>query len=209
MEKRFQSAGISDDVTVVTENITPENAEIRRDVIETNVCEVSEVPRPPISPALPVVAGKLLHGGHIHFIDFLHDDHCKAYCAFLFPDGTSGATMLAELRKGTHSYYYGPRTSRTPWNAGKLDRLNSATKALLRAFANLAYRGDGEGRDIKYWERIAALVWNVYSDLMARRNQSALIVKRETNRLVSLPRKRAAAAERARRSRKKRAVRRS
>ena len=123
------------DVTIATRDVTHEDEEIKRDEIESNK---TEVPRPPIAPALPVVAGKLLQGRQLDFIDFLHDEDCKAYCALLFPEGTSGATMLSEFRKGTHSYFFGPCTARTPWNAGKLGRPNSETKKLLRKFANRA-----------------------------------------------------------------------
>jgi hypothetical protein len=189
------------DDTIATRNVMQENEEIKRDEMESNK---TEVPRPPIAPALPVVAGKLLQGLPLDFIDFLHEEQCTAYCALLFPEGTSGATMLSEFQKGVEFNYFGPRTSCTPWNAGKLDRLNSATKRLLAEFAERAYQGDSEGRHINYWKAIAKLVWQALAGLNAQRERAEKIKKREIERQQGLPTKRAAAAERAKRYRARR-----
>lgn len=189
-------------------SVTHENAQNERDAIGSDCHEAATiVPRAPIAPAPPIVAGKLLRGPQIDFIDFIRNEECRQYCVLLFGEhATSAATMVSEFRKGAEFNYFGPRTSRTPWNAGKLDRLNSANKRLLTEFAERAYRGDSEGRDIRYWKAIARYVWQAYADLMAQRARGEKIRQREINRQAALARKRAAAAERAKRYRARQRV---
>jgi hypothetical protein len=118
-------------------NVTPEIIQNQRD--ETKVI----VSRAPYAPLTPKVASGFISRSKFDFVDFIQDEDCERYCALLFgAEGTSAAMMISEFRKGIEFNYFGPRTSRTPWNAGKLDRFNSATKKLLAEFAERAYQGD-------------------------------------------------------------------
>jgi hypothetical protein len=107
--------------------------------------------------------------------------------------------MLAEFRKAKTlpRYFYG--------NPGKLED-HSQRKRELKRFARRAYRGDSERRGVKFWERVAWLIWNAYASLMALRSRAEKIQTQETARIAQLPNKRAARAAYMRRYRKRRAT---
>jgi hypothetical protein len=202
----------STDAGNLTENITRINSEIGRDGVASNALADSNtvVARTPIAPHAPVVAGGLAAGPQLTFLEFLRDEECQRYCRGMFGEsGSSAATMLTEFRLGTEFHYFGPCSARPGRNAGKLDKLNSATKEMLKAFARGAYRGDREKRGVPYWQRIATQIWHAYAHLMAMREQTARISAQDRRRSALMPQKRAAAAARARRSRAKRSVARS
>jgi hypothetical protein len=162
------------------------------------------VPRPPIAPHAPVIAGKFLTAPQLSFYEFLFDPDCANYCKLFLGDETSSAaTMLAECRLGAEFNYFGPRNGRGGRNAGKLGESNSATKESLKQFVRRAYQGDREGRGVDYWVDITSLLWNAYSDLMARREQLVAIKTGAKKRSEALVRKRALTAERVRRFREK------
>jgi len=144
--------------------------------------------RAPVAPEPLVIAGKLLRGDAISFLNFLHDDACKELCDVVFggPDSSAGQ-MLQEFRKATkfHGYYHGC--------PGKLSN-NARTKKRLKQFARRAYRGDPDRRGVMYWERIAWLLWNSYSDLMALRSRAEKIKQQEIKRIASIPAKQTARA---------------
>lgn len=152
------------------------------------------------TPTPPVVAGALLIGGEISFLEFLHEPTTQDYCAILLGShGTAAAKMVRELRNATEFYYFGyqrakPR-SKNPHNFGKLTGPAAATKQLLKKYARRAYRGDTERHGVVYWERVAWLVWNCYVTLMALRRRAETIKQQEGMRLSSLPAKRAARTE--------------
>ena len=144
--------------------------------------------RAPTSPAPPIVAGPLLAGAPISFVEFLKEENSETFCNLLFGElGTSAGTMLAEFRKavGFPRYYYS--------RPGKLID-NAATKRLLKKFARRAYRGDPDWRGAVYWERVAWLLWNAYAALMALRARAQKIRQLEIKRIASLPAKRHARA---------------
>lgn len=154
--------------------------------------------RPPRAPASPTVASELFNRPQIDFIDFIRDEECCHYCLLCFGEhGTSAATMWAELRNSCEFHFFGVR-------AGKLGRANTAAKKALKDFAGRAYRGDGENRSNKYWRDVAGLMYQVYADLMARRQQTQAIIDRERQRIASTEKRRAAGAARAKRYRAKR-----
>jgi hypothetical protein len=143
----------------------------------------------PTSPAPPVLAGQLLAGERISFVEFLNDERCETLCSLLFCQfGTSAGTMLAEFRKAADfpRYYCG--------SPGKLVE-NAETKRLLKKFARRAYRGDPDRRGVVFWERVAWLLWNAYAALMGLRARAEKIKQLEIKRIAKLPasrRKRAA-----------------
>lgn len=154
--------------------------------------------RAPTSPSPPVVAGQLLSGDPIGFVEFLNDDGCESLCNILFGElGTSAGTMLAEFRKAADfpAYYFG--------SPGKLTE-NAETKRLLKKFARRAYRGDPDRRGVVFWERVAWLLWNTYGALMALRGRAEKIRQLEIKRLASQAAKRRARAAYMRRYRAKR-----
>jgi len=155
--------------------------------------------RAPAAPKPPVVAGKLLAGEAIGFLEFLADGACAKFCGVLFGGaGTSVGTMLSEFRKATKfpAYYYG--------RPGKLID-NAATNKLLKNFARRAYRGDPDRRGVVFWERVAWLLWSSYSALIALRGRAAKIRQQEIKRIANLPTKRVERAKYMRRYRAKRA----
>ena len=168
------------------------------------------MPQPEFTPAPPVVAGTLLRGEQLRFLEFLHEPATQNYCAILLgTDGTAAAKMLRELRNATEFHYFGyergkPR-SKNPHSFGKLTAPTAATKQLLKKYARRAYRGDTEQRGVNYWERVAWLVWNSYAMLMALRLRAEITEQQEQRRLASLPAKRAARSKymRAYRARKR------
>jgi hypothetical protein len=155
-------------------------------------------PQPEFTPAPPVVAGTLLSGEQLSFLEFLHDSATADYCALLLgSNGTAAAKMLQELRNATEFHYFGywhsSRRDKNPApGSGKLTASAAATKKLLKKYARRAYRGDTERRGVNYWERVAWLVWNSYAMLMALRRRAETIKQQEQRRLASLPAKRAA-----------------
>jgi len=152
--------------------------------------------RTPPAPLPPVMAGELITGSQITFMEFLEDGACQQYCASLFGDaGTAGGTMLAEFRKASEFHYYGHQYGRPgrkkPCNPGKLTADKAATKTLIKSFARLAYRGDPDRRCVVFWERTAWLLWDAYTSLMALRHRAEKIKQQEIKRIESLPGKRA------------------
>jgi hypothetical protein len=124
----------------------------------------------------------------ISFFSFLRDNTCKEFCDVLFGGtDTSAGQMLREFREATkfHGYYHGC--------PGKLSN-NARTKKRLKQFARRAYRGDPDRRGVVYWERIAWLLWNSYSDLMALRSRAERIKQQEIKRIASIPAKQTARA---------------
>lgn len=158
------------------------------------------LPQTKFAPAPPVVAGPLLRGEQLNFLEFLHDPVTADYCALLLgKDGTAAAKMLRELRNATEFLYFGyepgkPR-SKNPHSFGKLTVSTAATKKLLKKYARRAYRGDTERRGVIYWERTAWLLWNCYASLMALRHRAETTKQQELERIASLPAKRAARAK--------------
>jgi hypothetical protein len=155
------------------------------------------LPQPELAPAPPIVAGELLSGGEISFLEFLHDSATADYCALLLgKERTAAAKMLRELRIATEFLYFGywgkPESKTAAPGSGKLTAPAAATKTLLKKYARRAYRGDTERRGVKYWERVAWLVWNSYAMLMALRHRAETIKQQEQRRLASLPAIRAA-----------------
>ena len=165
------------------------------------------LPQPECTLAPPVVAGAVLRGEQLSFLEFLHDSAAADYCALVLGDeGTAAAKMLRELRNATEFHYFGywrakPRSNEHAPHSGKLTASASATKALLKKYARRAYRGDTERRGVVYWQRTAWLVWNCYAALMAQRCRAETIKQQELKRLASLPAKRAVRAKRMRESR--------
>jgi len=155
-------------------------------------------PQPQFTPAPSVVAGTLLSGEQLSFLEFLHDSAAADYCALLLgSNGTAAAKMLRELRHATEFHYFGywrgkPESKKPAHGSGKLTAPAAATKKLLKKFARRAYRGDTERRGVNYWERVAWLVWNSYAMLMALRLRAETTEQQEQRRLASLPAKRAA-----------------
>jgi hypothetical protein len=149
------------------------------------------------------MAGELITGCKITFMEFLEDDACRSYCASLFGEGgTAGGTMLGEFRKAVETHYFGHRHGK-PGNPGKLTADKAATRTLLKKFARRAYRGDPDRRGVAFWERTAWLLWRAYSSLMALRHAAEKIKQQEIKRIESLPRKRAERAAYMRRRRAK------
>jgi hypothetical protein len=199
----------STDASDPTSSVTRTNSQIQRDAIASNALADANtvVPRTPIAPNAPVVAAGLAAGPQLTFLEFLRDEECRRYCRGMFGDsGSSAATMLTEFRLGTEFHYFGSCSARPGRSAGKLDKPNSATKKMLKAFAGRAYRGDREERGVPYWQRIATQIWHAFAYLMAMREQTARISSQDRRRSALMPQKRAAAAARARRSRAKRRV---
>ena len=152
----------------------------------------------PPPPPKPKVAGAPLTGDPIPFLDFLFDDACRDVCRVLFGTGTSTDRMLDEFRKATKSYYYGHRRGRPGRivrNPGMLDAGKTISKKSLRQFVHLAYRGDPDRRGVKYWARIAALLWETHRQLMALRKRAARTTQSEITRIEKLPAVRARRAE--------------
>jgi hypothetical protein len=155
-------------------------------------------PRPELTPVPPAVAGALLRGEQVSFLEFLCEPATENYCAMLLgSDGTAAAKMLRELRNATESHYFGywrakPRSKQSAEGSGKLIAPAAATKKLLKKYARRAYRGDTERRGVIYWERVAWLIWNCYASLMALRLRAETIQAQEVKRLESLPGERAA-----------------
>lgn len=145
----------------------------------------------------PVVAGTLLSGSQISFFEFLQDPAAANYCALLLgSEGTAAAKMVRELRNAKEFHYFGCWRSKAgaknTYGSGKLTAPAAATRKLLKKYARRAYRGDTERRGIKFWERMAWLMWNSYAALMALRRRAETIKQQEQRRLASLPAKRAA-----------------
>jgi hypothetical protein len=154
-------------------------------------------PQPEFTLAPPVVAGTLLSGEQLSFLEFLSGAATANYCALVLGrDGTAAAKIIRELRNATEFHYFGYERgnagSRNPHGSGKLTASAAATKKLLKKYARRAYRGDTERRGVNYWERVAWLVWNSYAMLMALRRRAETIKQQEQRRLASLPAKRAA-----------------
>ncbi|MDO8874695.1 MAG: hypothetical protein Q8M24_16245 [Pseudolabrys sp.] len=150
--------------------------------------------------APPVVAGTILTGAEIGFLEFLTDPASADYCELLLGgQATSAATMLREFRKATEFHFFGHRHAKPgrkkPRNPGMLTAPASATKKLLKKYARLAYRGDPERRGVAFWERVAWLVWNCYATLMALRCRAETIRQQELKRMADLPTKRAGRTE--------------
>ena len=158
-------------------------------------------PQPEFTPAPPLVAGTLLSGEQLSFLEFLHDSATADYCALLLgKEETAAAKMLRELRNATEFLYFGywhskPKSKTAAPGSGKLTAPAAATKKLLKNYARRAYRGDTERRGVIYWERIAWLLWNCYASLMAHRHRAETIKQQELERIASLPAKRAARAK--------------
>ncbi len=168
----------------------------------------SSASRSPAAPKPPVIAGEPLAGDEISFLEFLHDDTCKRFCHMLFGGrDTSTGTTLWEFREATQFHYFGHRRSRPgsrqPRNPGKLDATKTTSKRTLKTFARLAYRGDPDRRGIVYWERIATLIWDAYTNLMAMRRRAEKIKQQEIDRIASIPAKRTGRAAYMRRYRTK------
>ena len=162
------------------------------------------LPQPECTLAPPVVAGAVLRGEQLSFLEFLHDSAAADYCALVLGDeGTAAAKMLRELRNATEFHYFGywrakPRGSKHEPGSGKLTASPSATKTLLKKYARRAYRGDTERRGVIFWQRTAWLVWNCYATLMAMRQRAETIKQQDIKRVACLPAKRAVRAERMR-----------
>ena len=156
----------------------------------------------------PILAGELLTGGKISFLEFLSDGACEKFCNLLFGGAdTSAGTMLREFRSATEFHYFGHRRGKPgrkkPRNPGKLIESKAATKKRLKKFARLAYRGDPDRRGVAFWERVAWLLWDSYAALMALRRRAERIKQQEIKRIASLPAKRAERAAYMRRYRDK------
>ena len=168
-------------------------------------------PRLPPPPP-PTVAAPLLRGEPVRFLDFLLEKKYVPYLTFLFgDDGTASAKMIGEFRQATDFHYFGHRSTKLghkpPKNPGLLDDTNAASKEALMEFARLAYRWDPERRGQAFWQQIAKLLWNTYESLMASRQETAEIERREIERIAKLPAKRAKAAARVRKCRANKASR--
>lgn len=154
-----------------------------------------------ISP--PVVAPSLLSGDPLSFLEFLLGPAAEDYCALLMGDDTTSAgKRLREFRKAAECHYFGyrrgkPKSISSPKGErafGKLTAPESATSALLKRYARLAYRNDPERRGVRYWQRIAWLLWHCYATLMALRRRAVSIEQQERKRIARLPAKHAARA---------------
>jgi hypothetical protein len=77
------------------------------------------IPRAPIAPNAPVVAGRFMKASQLTFLEFLFEPDCVNYCRFMFGEEVSSAeTMLAEFRRGVDSVYFGTvkaRPGRHAW----------------------------------------------------------------------------------------------
>lgn len=167
-------------------------------ICSADVLPPTALPKADFTPVPPVVAGTLLSGEQVSFLEFLHEPATEVYCAMLLGShGTAAAKMVRELGSATEFHYFGYWRSKlrskndTP-ASGKLTAPAAATKKLLKKYARRAYRGDAERRGVTYWERVAWLVWNCYATLMALRNRAETIKQQELKRLSSLPAKRVA-----------------
>ena len=153
-------------------------------------------PRPELTPVPPAVAGALLRGEQVSFLEFLCEPATENYCAMLLGEGTAAAKMLRELRNATEFHYFGcwrakPGSKKSAHSSGKLTAPAAATKKLLKKYARRAYRGDTERRGVMYWVRVAWLIWNCYASLMALRHRAETIKAQELKRIENLPAKRA------------------
>jgi hypothetical protein len=146
-------------------------------------------------PSPPVIAGPLLQGEPLTFLEFLNDTRCEDLKVALFgktgTTETSAATMIEEFRKATEYHYFGIAS-------GLLDANKSRRRRALKDFARRAYVGDPERRGLPFWERVAGLIWAAYESLNRLRTQSEKIQRREERRIAGLPAKRKKDAERAR-----------
>src|SRR4051794_2233211 len=92
------------DARNVSHSVTLPNAEIPRYgsskvVLPTTRDQV--VPRAPISPHAPVIAGEFLAAPQLSFYDFLLEPDCINYCRFFVGEEASSlATFVAELTLG-------------------------------------------------------------------------------------------------------------
>jgi hypothetical protein len=156
--------------------------------------------RAPAAPQPPIVGGELLKGRQLTFVEFLHHGSAQEFCRPVFGyDDTSGGLMLYELRKATEHAYFGLR-------AGKLTHSQAKEKALLKSYARRAYRGDPDRRGVKFWERVAWLLWAVYADVMRWRARAQKITQQEIARIDSLGTQRTKRAAYMRRYRAKRSA---
>ena len=185
--------------------LSPSNTQNRREIaLQPAALRLAEIKLGP-----PIVAGELLSGGKISFLEFLADEICRNYCETLFGTCRSAAaSMLDEFRKATEFHYYGHRRPKPgckkPNNPGKLTETKATTKKLLKSFARLAYRGDPDRRGVVFWERVAWLLWEAYAALMALRARAEKIKRQENERIARLAAKRAKRASYMRRYREKR-----
>jgi hypothetical protein len=158
-------------------------------------------------PKPPVVSAGLLDGDAVTFFDFLCDEKYEPDLDMLFGPDSAATTMIREFRKAKEFHYFGHRSAkpgrRPPKNPGLFDEVNAASKRALKEFARRAYRGDPQRRGVKFWQRIASLLWNAYELLMRLRKQSRKIEQQELHRISQLGTKRAKSAERVRRFRER------
>ena len=159
----------------------------------TRIYNTDELPPPPcrkpeFTPTPPVVAGALLSGEQLSFLEFLYDSAAADYCALLLGSrGTAAAKMLRELRNATEFHYFGywrgKPGSKNPHSSGKLTAPAAKTKKLLKKYARRAYRGDEERRGVIFWQRTAWLIWNCYATLMALRHRAETIKQQDIKRI--------------------------
>ena len=114
------------------------------------------LPQPELTQAPPVVAGALLRGEQVSFLDFLRAPATENYCAMLVgSEGTAAAKMLRELRNATEFHYFGywrakPGSKKHEHSSGKLTAPAAATKIAaekIRA-ARLSRRHRTAGRNL-------------------------------------------------------------
>jgi hypothetical protein len=161
---------------------------------------------PPLPPP-PVIAGAPLSGAPIDFIAFLYDDACQDVCRLLFGAGTAADQMLEEFRKATEFHFFGHRRGQLgprSRNPGRLNATKATQKEMLRRFVHRAYRGDPYRRGVKFWGRIAALLWDAHHKLMALRKRAERARLAEIKRIEKIPAMRAKRATYMRRYRKRR-----
>lgn len=147
----------------------------------------------------PVVGSELLIGPQVSFLKFILGVDFEAYRLALFADDhTSVATALRDFRKATEFHYFGHRTARSgqapPNNPGLLDERKAESKKALKAFTQLAYRGDPERRGPLFWKRVAGLLWDAYEALMALRRKAEKIRQQEVTRIECRAKRREARA---------------
>jgi hypothetical protein len=129
------------------------------------------------------VAGLPLSGSRLSFWQFLEDDNCRTCCTLLCGDDrTAAGSMMADLRLAKTCHYFGRK-------AGKFTRSKSTSKIRLKKYVGVAYRGDP--KPVEFWKRVAALLWDIYTQLMKSRTRAEIIRIKEAKRPARLARKRA------------------
>jgi hypothetical protein len=128
-------------------------------------------------PTRTNIAGEILSGEQISFVEFVTSAKYESYVSLLCGEvGTAAAKMVSEFAKAEKIplFFYGKPGMLTD---------NSKTKDELKKFARRAYRGDPERRGVSFWTRVAWLLWNMCASFNALIGRSAKIAQQESDLL--------------------------